>query len=621
MKLSSDRPVTRLGIFFFYDADGVVDDYVPVLLRGMMENLTHLTVVCNGKLTDEGKAKLAQFTDDIIVRANEGFDVWAYKTAIDAHGWDKLEQYDELVLFNMTIMGPVYPFSEMFDTMAERDLDFWGITKFHAVPFDPFGYSKDGMLHEHIQSHFMVYRRSLHTSKVFREYWDNMPPITSYLDSVGLHEAPFTQRFHDLGFKWDVYVDSNEFEGFTYGPITYAAEQLVERHRCPIFKRRSFFHDYDDMLNQSAGLASQDLYEYLRDHTDYDTDLIWQNALRTMNLADLTKDLHLDAIIDDSADSTDDSASSLERIGVVASIGGHGEPMELLRHLVNLPDGTDVHVVTRSTMPDDDLADIVDFAASAGLHIITHCDGTDDAFEAIESGRYDVMALVHDMNFPSPSLSNVGADAARMGLDNVLGSAGYVSRVLARFAQDGRLGVLMPPMPHHAEYFSRFAHTWGSQFAQVRDLLTSLSVHVPVTESKEAVAPATGMFWFRPAALSIGDGHTVLRQFFDLRQHEGDDFVLAPADLAVCYIAQGNGYYSTYAMTPRWASDMITGLSFETRQLAGAASDYRLTGTLRQSLDEVRSHRRKAAYLERLQTKIARIPGLSRVARRVLHLN
>ena len=30
MILTSDTPINRLGIFFFYDAQGVVDDYVPV---------------------------------------------------------------------------------------------------------------------------------------------------------------------------------------------------------------------------------------------------------------------------------------------------------------------------------------------------------------------------------------------------------------------------------------------------------------------------------------------------------------------------------------------------------------------------------------------------------------
>ena len=124
-----------------------------------------------------------------------------------------------------------------------------------------------------------------------------MPPIKSYYDSVGLHESLFTKRFADKGFKWDTYVNTDDLEGFTYGPITFAAKTLVAEKRCPIFKRRSFFHDYMDTMNQSVGNAALDLFEFLRDHTDFDVDLIWQNALRTMNLADLVKNLHLDFVL------------------------------------------------------------------------------------------------------------------------------------------------------------------------------------------------------------------------------------------------------------------------------------------------------------------------------------
>ena len=37
-------------------------------------------------------------------------------------------------------------------------------------------------------------------------YWDNMPMIESYTDSVQRYEAVFTKQFEDKGFKWDVYV-------------------------------------------------------------------------------------------------------------------------------------------------------------------------------------------------------------------------------------------------------------------------------------------------------------------------------------------------------------------------------------------------------------------------------
>lgn len=61
----------RLGIFFFYDRDGIVDRYIPVMLDDLCKNLERLVVVVNGKLTDRGRDILNRFSNEIIVRENE----------------------------------------------------------------------------------------------------------------------------------------------------------------------------------------------------------------------------------------------------------------------------------------------------------------------------------------------------------------------------------------------------------------------------------------------------------------------------------------------------------------------------------------------------------------------
>ena len=50
----------RLVIYFFFDPQGIVDDYNLVLLRDMMKNCRDLLVVSNGKLSAEGKNKFEE---------------------------------------------------------------------------------------------------------------------------------------------------------------------------------------------------------------------------------------------------------------------------------------------------------------------------------------------------------------------------------------------------------------------------------------------------------------------------------------------------------------------------------------------------------------------------------
>ena len=129
----------RLGIFFFYEKNGDVDDFITYYLRDLARNLTELIVVCNGKLSKQGRAAFEEFTDQIIVRENKGLDVWAYKTALDHYGWQRLSEFDEVVMTNSTLMGPVRPLKEMFDAMARRpELDFWGLSMHHGAQSNPF---------------------------------------------------------------------------------------------------------------------------------------------------------------------------------------------------------------------------------------------------------------------------------------------------------------------------------------------------------------------------------------------------------------------------------------------------------------------------------------------------
>ena len=111
-----EKKVKRLIAYFIYDKQGIVDDYIIYMLCALKEHSSEIAVVVNGKLTSESREKLNQVTPVVMVRENKGLDVWAYKTVLDYYGWDKLVTYDEVIMMNFTIMGPVYPLSEMFES-------------------------------------------------------------------------------------------------------------------------------------------------------------------------------------------------------------------------------------------------------------------------------------------------------------------------------------------------------------------------------------------------------------------------------------------------------------------------------------------------------------------------
>ena len=53
----------RLGIFFFFEKNGYVDDFILYYLRDLNKNLSELVVVCNGTLSEQGRAAFSEFTE------------------------------------------------------------------------------------------------------------------------------------------------------------------------------------------------------------------------------------------------------------------------------------------------------------------------------------------------------------------------------------------------------------------------------------------------------------------------------------------------------------------------------------------------------------------------------
>ena len=64
----------RLGLFIFYDRDGIVDDYVEYLLQDISENFTRLVILSNSTLEVSEQKKLEKYSSDIIIRENKGLD-------------------------------------------------------------------------------------------------------------------------------------------------------------------------------------------------------------------------------------------------------------------------------------------------------------------------------------------------------------------------------------------------------------------------------------------------------------------------------------------------------------------------------------------------------------------
>ena len=568
MKLLSNN-VKRLGIYFFYDKDGIVDEFVTYFINDLLKSLDRLIVVCNGKLTPDGRDKFGAYTPEIIVRENKGLDVWAYKTGLEYVGWDECRKYDEIVLCNSTSMGPVYPFSEMFLEMQERDVDFWGITKTHRVDGYDFKYNPYGYLPEHIQSYFITYRNSFIQSYELQHYWDTMPEIISYNQSIGLYESVFTKLFADKGFTWDVYVGTDDFEGIADQPLMFYPEKLIRERRCPIFKRRSFFHLYNDMLSHTAGQSTLLLYNFLISSKLYDFNLIWDNILRCYNLSAIARQLHLNYTL-----STVHS-NSMNVQGIIKT-----QKIALIMHLYfddilndffklasSVPAETDIYITTNTEEKKLKIQNLFSKLKCNKLEVILVNNRGRDVSALLVAMRevvkkYDLVCFLHDKKTAQSNPGSVGESFAYKCYTNILYNEIYEENIIELFAREPRLGMVVPPAPLHGEYRDLYGHNWGTNFEKTQELCEQLGVNVPMDKNENPIAPYGSVFWFRPQAM---------KKLFE-KEWEYEDFPEEPLPvdgtishaIERCYsfVAQSEGYFSAVVMSDMFSRIEYTNLDY-----------------------------------------------------------
>lgn len=249
----------RIAIFSFYDKDGIVDAYVEFLLKELKAVSTRLIIVINGNINQIGFNKLLEFTKEIVIRENAGFDAGAYadilinyleKTDVDC--------YDELLLCNDTFYGPFQSFNEIFNIMRMKSVDFWGL---NIVDTRLLGY---------IESYFLVFRKNIIKENYFFDYFkQNIKVDETKKENVCISfERRLFQFLIKQGHKYATYSNTALRDIYINPSI------CIEQYGLPIMKKRSMDSIFYNSSDKLCAL------KYIYNNTDYNLQWIIENAQR-----------------------------------------------------------------------------------------------------------------------------------------------------------------------------------------------------------------------------------------------------------------------------------------------------------------------------------------------------
>ncbi len=240
----------RIAILSVYDSEGIVHRYLEYYIRELEIVVSHLIIVVIGYMNDESIKILKKYTSEIYIKDNRGFDAAAYKLILEEFlNWERLSQYDALILSNDTCFGPFVSFHSIFNQMDKMNVDFWGLK-----------YCENNITN-HLQSNFLVFNNIVFPSVC--QYFKNQINANDNKQMVCI-------RFEQRLFK---YLVRQGFKYGYYGTLKYlnnykAPDYCLMEEDYPVMKKRCFEQTVYSHDNCVGALL------YLQNNTDYEINMV-----------------------------------------------------------------------------------------------------------------------------------------------------------------------------------------------------------------------------------------------------------------------------------------------------------------------------------------------------------
>ena len=538
----------RAGIFLFYDPEGKVDDYILGCLGSLQEHMDYLLVVSNSPLDETNRKRLESVSSEVMERKNVGYDVGAYRDGLRHLGWDHMGDYDELVLFNYTFFAPIHPWAGLFERTDKWDTDFWGITEHDEVRPHPF--LPKLVMPRHIQSHWIAVRASLSTTKDWRTYWEDMPPIESYNDSIQWHESRFTGYFNALGYRHEVAYNVDDYP--SANPVFDNANLLLQ-DGCPILKRRNLFHN--PLHLDRFAIIGADMLEQAR-LAGYDTDLILSNLARTSKPRDLVTNAGLTWVVPQSASEETYAAAATQKVLAVAHIFYADMAEEILQRLSVLPKGYYLVATTSNEENQAQISAVMErYGVEGEVRVVASNRGRDigaflvDCNDVLASGKWDIVVKIHSKKSVQDDYNAAQLFKTHL-YDNLLNSRAHVANILAEFAAHPALGMVLAPLPHMG--YPTMGHAWFTNREPAQAVAKRLGINVPFDKDMP-LATYGSMFIARPQALAKLVNAGFKPENFPVEGGYKDGSLAHVLERLMAYAALSEGFYVRPVLAPKWA--------------------------------------------------------------------
>lgn len=224
----------RAVIFAHYDKDGLISDYVLYYLKELKKVSDEIIFVSCRNINEKDKLEVSHIIDEY----HDEYDFGSYKRGF-LYLQDRLDEFDEIVFANDSCYGPFYPLEKVFEKMANKDCDFWGITQ------NQFGIDNFHIKRPHVQSYFITFKKQIFTQNFFIDFIKSIKHEEDKKLIISKYEIGLTEFLVMHGFTYKTLIDC-------YQKINNISlvkwKELINEHDMPFVKKSIFDLKNNDFI-------------------------------------------------------------------------------------------------------------------------------------------------------------------------------------------------------------------------------------------------------------------------------------------------------------------------------------------------------------------------------------
>ncbi len=239
----------RICLFAGYSSKGVIEDYVLYYLQELSK-ISDVYYLADNKILPEELEKLTPYVKGAYGYNHGKYDFGSWQELINKISWEKLAEYDELILTNDSVFGPLCYFKDFIESLEkDKEWDLCGVNT--AYDFHTW----------HLSSYFLIFRKNGFLSDTFKEHINSIEKEDNFKKVVEKYEIGLSRKMVEAGFSVKNAVDFKKNIYISWRNFVMSGSPLI---------KRKIFNDELFLICRTLGWE-----KFLNKHTKYDISLLY----------------------------------------------------------------------------------------------------------------------------------------------------------------------------------------------------------------------------------------------------------------------------------------------------------------------------------------------------------